>query len=280
MAEETNVGKVGAAGAHRFAYVTLGGVYAAGRWPVHVPEGPLLTVQNLPLHLVPLLVHLDLRLRLHIDELPLLAQQLLQLGQILGLVVRQLQARLILHGALAQVDGVFGVLRLGVIRRPVVRRLEAKEGAVVLDRQYVVVDGKEIAVRAHQVREMQRLARVLYVDPLYDPLYQVGAREHARYFGHEALDGLDRHARHLVLHALHERLHLLVEQAIGRLVNAHLLMHDAAAVQVAAAAAEQGGRRANLAGRGDRWRRAQRRVIGRGAAVQRRLRDYLLACGC
>ena len=40
-----------------FLDVHLCGVDAAWYWPMHIPKCPLLTVQNLPLHLVPLFVH-------------------------------------------------------------------------------------------------------------------------------------------------------------------------------------------------------------------------------
>ncbi len=69
-AEEADVRMVFAARPHRLAYVHLDRVDAAGRRSVHVPERPLLAVEYLALHLVPLLVHFDLRLRLHINEFP------------------------------------------------------------------------------------------------------------------------------------------------------------------------------------------------------------------
>ena len=69
-AEEADVRVVFAARPHRLAYVHLDSVDAAGRRPVHVPERALLAVEYLALHLVPLLVHFDLRLRLHINEFP------------------------------------------------------------------------------------------------------------------------------------------------------------------------------------------------------------------
>lgn len=78
-AEEADVGKVGASHAHRLLDVLFGGVETARRWPVDVPEGALLRVEYLALLLIALLVHFDLRLGLHIDELPLLREQLLQL---------------------------------------------------------------------------------------------------------------------------------------------------------------------------------------------------------
>lgn len=68
-----------------------------------VPVGPLLAVEDLPLELVALLLDLVLRLGLHYYELPLAREELLQTGQVLGLVVGQLQACLVLHRSLAQV---------------------------------------------------------------------------------------------------------------------------------------------------------------------------------
>ena len=61
-----------------FFDVQVGRVDAAGRRPVHVPERALLGVQDLPLLLVPLLVHLGLGLRLHEDVLPLPAEHFLE----------------------------------------------------------------------------------------------------------------------------------------------------------------------------------------------------------
>ena len=113
--------------------VELGGVDTARGRPVHVPKGALLCVQDLPLLLVSLPVHLGLRLGLHEDVLPLPAEHLLQARQVLGLVVGQLQPRLVLHGSLAQVHRVVGVLGSPVLRRPVVRSLETVVRAVVFD---------------------------------------------------------------------------------------------------------------------------------------------------
>ena len=73
-----------------FLDVRLRGVDLPGRGPVHVPEGSLLTVQDLPLLLVSLLGHLGLGLGLHEDELPLPREHLLEPGEVLGLVVSEL----------------------------------------------------------------------------------------------------------------------------------------------------------------------------------------------
>ena len=78
-----------------FLDVHLRGVDLAGGRPVHVPECPLLAVQDLPLLLVSLLGHLGLGLRLHEDELPLPGEHLLQSSQIFRFVVSQLESRLI-----------------------------------------------------------------------------------------------------------------------------------------------------------------------------------------
>ena len=94
------------------------------RWSIDIPECPLLCVENLPLLFVSLLVHLGLCLRLHEDVLPLPAEHLLEAGQVLGLVVGQLQSGLVLHRSLAEVDRVVRVLRGPALRRPVVRGLK------------------------------------------------------------------------------------------------------------------------------------------------------------
>ena len=106
-----------------FLYVHLGRVDAAGHGPVNIPEGTLLTVQHLAFQLIALLVHTRLGFRLHEDKLPLPGEHLLQTGQVLRLVVGQLQTRLVLHRPLAQVHGVVRVLRLPAVARPKVGRL-------------------------------------------------------------------------------------------------------------------------------------------------------------
>ena len=78
-----------------FLDVHLSGVDLAGGWPVHVPEGSLLAVQDLPLLLVSLLGHLGLGLGLHEDELPLPGEHFLQPSKIFRFVISQLESRLI-----------------------------------------------------------------------------------------------------------------------------------------------------------------------------------------
>ncbi|GMS81790.1 hypothetical protein PENTCL1PPCAC_3964, partial [Pristionchus entomophagus] len=92
---------------------------------------------------------------LHEDELPLPREHLLQFGEVLCLEILQLEVRLVLHRPLAQIHGVIGVLGFPAVGRPKVGRLEAIEGAVILDGQDVVVDLKEVAVRGDQMRDVQ-----------------------------------------------------------------------------------------------------------------------------
>lgn len=90
---------------------------------MNIPEGTLLTVEDFALELIAFLVDTRLGFGLHEDELPLPGEHLLKAGQVLRLVVGQLQSRLVLHRSLAQVDGVVRVLRLPAVARPEVRRL-------------------------------------------------------------------------------------------------------------------------------------------------------------
>ena len=109
--------------------------------------------------------------------------------------------------------------------------MKSKETAIVLDGQNVVVNREYVAMRGDQMSEMKGLECVLDIDTLEYPLYEVGACEHAWYFGHEALDGPNGHTGRLnVLHLLDDRLDPPVHEFARRLIDAYLLqllLHNA-----------------------------------------------------
>ena len=153
-----------------FLDVHLCGVDLPRGGPVHVPERSLLTVQDLPLLLVPLLGHLGLGLRLHEDELPLPGEHLLKSSQVFSLVISQLEPRLVLHGSLTEIHGVVSVLRGPAVGGPEVGSLEPVERVVVVPHSHhVVVYREDVAVAGQQtgkVNSFPLLAKlVVGLDP-------------------------------------------------------------------------------------------------------------------
>ena len=71
--------------------------------------------------------------------------------------------------------------------------------------------------------KVERFTRVLHVEFLIHPLYEIATGKHTGYFRHETLDGAYGHAGRVLLHFLDDALDFLVDDLVWRLFDARLL---------------------------------------------------------